>query len=87
MRDGEGGCCPRCHFRWEERVMFPLLPPWLRDLMGREHERILGLPPEARMPRLLVHAEIEEKLCGPYLPASVKRELEAQHERHEEWKR
>ena len=71
-------CCAKCHFRWEEREIIPLLPPDVQSWILEEHEAIrrLGFPRDL----VLEHAEREMAAFRAYCPAYLVAKVEADHE-------
>lgn len=59
-------CCPRCHFRREEREIFPLLPPWIRAALAQEHTELERL--DFPLERLQKHAATEMVFFAVYAP-------------------
>jgi hypothetical protein len=67
----------KCHFDWEEREVFPYLPPSLAEALMREHEAIR----RCGFPDGLVrdHARREETVFAGYCPAKLAALVEADH--------
>lgn len=78
--DGEGGCCLDCHFRWEERRLFPHLRPPVAARLEAEHHRIAAMSPDLQSLAVPIHARMEERVLLALIPAELYRELLRQHQ-------